>query len=437
VAERNAVSVITGVVAGSALAAGVLALDGMVGSAATVRAANARTLVGATFAAVVTVGAFAFWMRPVAAQLAASTVPPRLVSGRLHDTFQRRTVTVTVGVLAYEAIVLLALPTGDSSPAPMLATVLGGVIGVGAVAGLLVAMQHAERSTRPGVLVAEEARRVMERIREAADDESGSAVDVDDGIARPSGQLLASTTGWMEDIREDDLLARLPAGARVHVEVDVGSFVIAGWTPVASILVRPGVDVDPEAFAGCFRISDERAEVRDLAGALAQFVDIAVHAASGGSGSPSTVYETMWHLGAIIHELCAHQLAVADRHEDGAGVVVFRRIDSAELVARSVDRLRQVTASDPSMALELVVVLRDARRAARRRGRRDIVEVLDEQGQRVVDQCRHASPLPVDLERVVSAWNGRSQGRRPGRPAGARTVDGSAPTSVGGGSARR
>lgn len=402
---------IVGLCAGAALSAVVLGLDELTVLPLVIASENARVLLGATFAAVVTAGAFAFWMRPIAAQLAASAVPSPVVVGRLDDDFQGRTIGVTVGALAYEAIVLLSLPTSSGGTAPPLATLIGAGVGVAAIAGLLVAMHHAERSTRPSILVAEAARAVVHRIQASARKADGASADVAT-LADPAGTITTPVTGWVRNIDDDHLLQEMPAGGVARVEVDVGSFVIEGWTVLVSVWDPNEEEPDTAVMRGCFEVGDERADSIDLAGSLSQFVDIGVHAAVGGSASPSTVYETMWHLGAILHELCQHEVGVADRQVDDGRTLIRRRADAAQLVNLAVDRIRQVTASEPPTAIELVRVICDVRQAAIARDREGIVDVLDDQCDRIVAQCEHAGALPSDVERVVAARRGGSRSDR-------------------------
>lgn len=402
-------SIVAGVVASGA----VLAVDAAAGPLMEIPVENARALHGATFGAVVTAGAFAFWMRPLAAQLAAAAVPSRTVVQRLDDAFQRRTVAVTVGVLAYQAVVVLALPGSSDAVAPTVATFVGGALGVVAIAGLFVAMNRAQRATRPSVLVAEASRAVIEQVQLAARS-TGPAV-ARGPQDQPTAVIAAGATGWVRGV-DVDALVRLAGGRTIRLEIDVGTFVVSGWTTVATVWDPAGEDLDEgdrSSIAGCLELGDERAQSLDLAGSLSQFVDIGVHAATGGSAAPSTVYETLWHLGAILHELCRHELGISDRASDSGGVVIHRRTDAPQLVDLAVDRFRQVAAGDPAMALALARVLCDVRTDAVACGRDDIVQVLEDQCELVVDQCRHAGGLPHDVERVVRAIEGRPDDGEP------------------------
>lgn len=410
--RRRALPVAVGLVVGVGGAVVARFVDAALGDPEVVSTANARALLASTFAAVVTIGAFAFWMRPVAVQLAAATVPPRSVASHLYDRFQQRVVGAAVAALTFEAVALLSLPSSSGAPAPFVSSVSGALIGVGAITALLVAVEHAERSTRPTVLVSESAHAVIDHIRTLAHEPTDVEPDpaLDD---RRATTVTTTASGWVRAVDAEGLLDATPEGGTVRIDSDVGAFVVAGWTPVAS--VWPGGTVSSDAverMRRSFRIGERRAGPADVTGSLAQFADIAVQAATGGSSAPSVVYEAMWYLGAILHELTGHErLGRPDRRlADGRVLLAPTRADAAQLADLAVDRIRRVTASSPAMALELVRVLTDARRAAAQRGRSDLVEVLDRQADLTVAQCRHADPLPADVERVVAARRPWSEG---------------------------
>jgi uncharacterized membrane protein len=416
--HRQRLEVPAGVVVGVVTAAAALAVDHLVQLPMAVSASNARGLLAASFGALVTAGAFAFWMLPVAAQLAAASVPPPAVAGHLEDRFQRRVVAATLGALAYTAVTVLAQPGPADARAPAVATVLGGVLGVAAIAGLLVAIQHAVRSTRPSALISEAAHQVIERIRraDAASALRGPAPDREDpdGLDLDVVAVTAPRTGWLAAVDEDGVLHDLPEGSAVVLEVGVGSFVVRDWTRIATVR-HTSLDDGDHAIGQLgrhFTIDDERSAERDLVGSLTQFTDIAVHAGTDGSGAPSIAYEAIWYLGAILHELVHHDLGVIDRRlDDGRSLEWVPDPGAPTLAAMAVDRIRQVTASHPAIALELVRVLADVRRHAALAGRDELMAVLDEQADLTVDQCRHADPLPSDLERVVAMRDEIASGR--------------------------
>lgn len=392
---------------GTTVAGVALGIDALTGLPAAIATGNARTLLAAAFSSLVTAGAFAFWMLPLAAQLASASVPPPTVAAHLHDTFQRRIIVGTIGALAYTGIVLLSLPSDGGADAPAVSTSLGALLGVAAIISLLVAVRHAEQSTRPGVLVNESAETVVEGIRRAATrGRPGEVVEEEGTVDGTEVEIVAPSTGWLHAVDEEGLLRSAPSGTTVRLQVGVGAFLVEDWTVVATI--QGAIEADDgglrRGLANRFRVGNQRAAEMDLVGSLSRFTDIGVHAATGGSGAPSTVYETLWYLGAVVHELIRHDLGVADRRFSD-GRVLERKKDpsSAELVDLAVDRIRQVTASHAAMALELVRVLVDASGAARTEGRDDVEDVLHRQADLAVAQCRHAEPLPEDLERVVEA----------------------------------
>lgn len=405
--HRDRLQVLAGVALGVAVAAVALVADRVVELPMQIPTTNALSLLAATFSALVTAGAFAFWMLPLAAQLAASAVPPTIVAGRLHGRFQRLVITVTLGALAYTAVAAAAIPSSEDGSAPTITTALGATLGVAAIAALLVAIEHAVHSTRPSVLVSEVAHGVIDSIRAAARSSAEQDVDASPASGSSTAPVAAPATGWLHAVDEDALLREVPEGTTVSLQVGLGAFLVEGWTTVA--IVR-GPDIGEE-FGGRlephFVVDIERSAEQALVGQLTQFTDIAVHAGSGSSGAPSVVYETIWYLGAILHELVVHRLGrTARRTDDGRVLEWSPDPDAATLANVATDRIRQVTAAEPAMALELVRVLVDVRRAACRAGRDELVDVLDDQADLIVEQCRRADPLPNDLERVVAARRG-------------------------------
>ena len=417
--HRHRIEVPAAVIGGVAAAAIALAIDGVVELPFAPSADNARSLLAASFGALVTAGAFAFWMLPVAAQLAASSVPPPAVAAHLRDRFQRRVIAATLGALAYTAVTVLGLPSGPDAAAPPLATVLGGVLGVAAIAMLLVAIQHAVRSTRPSAVLSEAAQQVMEQIRRPlGPSTSHDTAPGPEGAGRGDGvPLLAPATGWLAAVDHDALLQDLPERSTAVLDVRIGSFVVRDWTRILSVHGPAAGDVNAIGRLGThFQIDGERPADQDLVGSITQFSDIAVHASTASSGAPSIVYEAIGYLGAILHELVEHDTGALHRRSgEGRELVWAPDRDAPALATVAVDRIRQETAWHPAMALALVGILVEARDHAAGAGRDELAAVLDEQADLVVHQCRHADPLPSDLDRVVAKrTSGAGRSGRPG-----------------------
>lgn len=393
-----------GALAGATAAAALLLLDSVLHTGGVIPTGNARALLGAGFGSVVTVGAFSFWMRPVAAQLASTSVPPRLLAGHLYDRFQLRVVAATVGVLGFLAVVLLSLPRSSDAPAPLVSTFAGALLGVGAVASLLAAMRHAESSTRPSVVLAEAAHDVIAHIRSTAIDEP-----IDDPQVSPDQQparVVATTSGWIRSVDLDGLLEAVPNGTTVRLDTEVGTFVISDWTTLASVWPEDAVDdAVRRRVTSCIEVGDERGAPLDLVGSMTQFVDVGVQAGSGSSASPSTVYEYLWWLGAVLHELAIHfDVGFPDRQRDDGRILLReQRLSTPAVAEMAVDRIRQVIAGTPEMALELLRVVLDAEAGARQRDRPELATVLRRQAGLIVEQCRRSDALPHDIERVVRA----------------------------------
>jgi uncharacterized membrane protein len=397
--------ILLGGVAGVAAAGVSLGVDTWVDTPQ-IAAASARSLLGATFGALITAGAFAFWMLPIATQLAASSVPTSIASEHLRDRFQRKVIAATVCALAYTGTVLVAVPPTEAGGAPLISTVLGGAIGVSGISFLLVAIRHAQRSTRPGELLAEAASDVMDQIRRTSSARRPGQIAGPIQLPPTTTKVLAPRTGWVNGIDEPRLLDALHTDGLVRLHVAVGAFVVRDWTPIAEVSSSADEATVPpdEGVARCVDIGSQRSAREDLGGSLARFADVAVHAASDQTGSPSMAYESLWYLGAVLHELVRHDVEMTDRVADRQKVLERPREPSGDELAGSViDRIRLATSQRVSLAVELTRVLDDVRRAASKYGRRDLVELLEHQRDLVYEQCKQARPLGEDLERVAAA----------------------------------
>lgn len=400
-------AVLLAVVAGAAVALLTLGIDALVDVGPQIASGNARALLGANVGGLVTIGAFSFWMRPLMAQLASTVVPPNLVANHVHDRFQRRIIAMTVGALVYEVLVLLAIPGSSQQGAPIVSTVVGTLVGGGAVVGLLVAMQHGERTMRPARLLAEASHEVIHRLRgwSAPAGEADTGIQLED-VPEPSGRHvrgLASATGWVTEVDQVGLVGAVPDGSLVRTEVAIGSFVTRGWTPVVTVW-SPDEGLDPDELARRVSVGQEPGADLDVSAALRVLIDVGVHAASDGAGAPSMVYDVLDHLGAVMHEMMGHQLIPeATEHDGGRILVRGAALDRSELLDQSLTRLRRSLADEPATAIELLRTVHDARCAAIEHGRTESVAVLDRQLDLVVEQCRHAGPLAADLDQVVRA----------------------------------
>ncbi|HSP03769.1 MAG TPA: DUF2254 family protein, partial [Acidimicrobiales bacterium] len=290
--HRDHLQVLAGIALGVTVAAAALLADRVVDLGVEIPTTNALSLLAATFSALVTAGAFAFWMLPLAAQLAASAVPPTIVAGRLHGRFQRLVITVTLGALAYTAVAAAAIPSSEDTSAPTITTVLGAALGVAAIAALLVAIEHAVRSTRPSVLVSEVAHGVIDSIRAAGRGAGGHEDDAAPAPGPSTATVVAPATGWLHAVDEDALLGAMPEEATVSLQVGLGAFLVDGWTTVAIVRAEDIPEDLGAELQSHFVVDVERSSEQALVGQLTQFTDIAVHAGSGSSGAPSVVYET-------------------------------------------------------------------------------------------------------------------------------------------------
>lgn len=331
-------------------------------------------------------------------------MPPRRISAHLHDRFQYRVISITVGATTYQAAILLSLPAASGSAAPVISTFVSVAIGVASIAALLVAIRYAERATRPAFLVADAARHVIDRIRHLGAGEGDPVETLAQGDDVEEHVITAPQTGWVQQVDSMEILRTAPEGAHVRLQVGPGGFVVRNYTPVCMTHGAQPSEEEEEGMQQGIEIADARPPDLDLVGYATEFCDIAVHTLIGTHRSISTMYETIGYLGAILHALTEHDLRVQGLQLDG-GRTLQRGLgpDGAGLADMCIDRIRQASADEPVVALEMVRILLEVRKAAVGEGRSDIERVLDHQADLIVAQCKYAGGFPPDVERVAAA----------------------------------
>lgn len=325
--------------------------------------AGARVLLGSVTGGLITVAVFGLWMRTVVVGLMAAHFSPRTLLIFLDDRFQRNLLAfMSAGVVAVLAI-LLRMPADEQAAAPLVSTVLVVVIALAAMAGVLLAIQHATRSLSLPELIsrlAEEALQVLDRYPEARIE----LTEVPPPVSAPR-TVLAPGTGWITRIDIDRIRMALPVGGVVHLRCRIGEFV----TPRRPVALVSSTEIDVEeadfdAVANAFNLARTRSPDMDLAFAVSQLVDVGTFALQARADT-STAHEVMVHLEAVLEEIVARGLPrLHDRDRDGRCVYDEVGRDAADLVQLCVERLREQASRDPEAARHLMHMLHRVREVA-------------------------------------------------------------------------
>lgn len=325
--------------------------------------ADARVLLGAVTSGLITVAVFGLWMRTVVVGLMAAHFSPRTLLIFLDDSFQRKLLaSMSAGVVAV-LVILLRMPTNDQAAAPLVSTVLVVMIALAAMAGVLLAIQHATRSLSLPELIS----RLAEDALEVLDRHPKARVEFADIPPPLSARrtVLAPGTGWITGIDIDRIRKALPVGGAVHLRCRIGEFVTPR-RPVA-LVSSTGIEVeeaDFDAVSKAFNLARTRSPEMDLVFAVSQLVDVGTFALQARADT-STAHEVMVHLEAVLEEIVYRGLP--RRHDrDTEGRCVYDEVgwDTADLVQLCVERLREQASRDPEAARHLMHMLHRVREAA-------------------------------------------------------------------------
>lgn len=339
--------------------------------------AGARVLLGSVTSGLITVAVFGLWMRTVVVGFMSAHFSPRTLLIFLDDRFQRNLLAfMSAGVVAV-LVILLRMPTNEQAAVPLVSTVLVVMIALAAMAGVLLAIQHATRSLSLPELVtrlADDALGVLDRHPEAR-------VEVTE--VPPPGSaprtVLAPGTGWVTGIDIDRMRKALPAGGIVHLRCRIGAFVTPR-SPVALVsLTEADDDADLDAVATAVNLARTRSADKDLSFAVSQLVDVGTFALQERADT-ATAHEVLVHLGAVLEEVVDRGLPrLHDSDADGRRIYDQAGWDTADLLQLSVERLRGAAACDPETARHLMHMLHRVRQVAEGREAFAVISEIEHQ----------------------------------------------------------
>lgn len=317
--------------------------------------AGARVLMGSVTSGLITVAVFGLWMRTVVVGLMAAHFSPRTLLIFLEDRFQRNLLAfMSAGVVAV-LVIMLRMPTDEQAAAPLVSTVLVVIIALAAMAGVLLAIQHATRSLSLPELIsrlAEDALKVLDRLPK----ERLELTEVPPPVSTTQ-TVLAPGTGWVTRIDIDRMLDALPVGGVAHLRCRVGEFVTTR-SPVALVSsIEDNGEVDFDAVAEAFNLARTRSPDMDLAFAVSQLVDVGTFALQARADT-STSHEVLVHLEAVLEEIVDRGLPrLHGKDKDGRCVYDEVGWDAADLIRLCVERLRGTASQDPEAVRHLMHML--------------------------------------------------------------------------------
>jgi uncharacterized membrane protein len=368
---------------------------------------SARSLLSAVATATITVAGIVFSLNGVAVQLASSQFSPRVLRTYMRDRFQQTVMGIMVGTFTYALLVMRAVRGSEDefeSVVPHLSVVLGLVLAVVAVLAILASIDHTARSMQVGEIVRRITHETVATARRLLPDpgEGPAAAAAEDPPLGEGVPVPALRTGWVQQVEPGKLLSALPPGAVIRLDVRVGSFVSEG-VPLATVWGLDGTDPASELDQG-FAVGRSRTMQQDIAFGIRQLVDIGLRALSTGVNDPTTAYEVVVHLGAVLHEVLGRDLpAGSSVDDDQRWLLRPHELTHDAYVERSFAQLRQAAAGQPDLCIGILRVLGEVVRELERRGLDERCGALRRQAALTVTGVAAAPVLPSDVDRLRAA----------------------------------
>ena len=402
-AATMAVALLVGLAAGLA----VIAVDGWLLDPPPVHVgsvASAQVLLSALVGGLITVAVFSLWMRTVVVGLVSDQFSPRTLTTFLEDRFQRHLLAAMAAGVTFEMVLLLGLPTDEEAGAPLLAMALSVIVALAALAGVLLAIQHAIRSLSLPELVG----RLTDQALYVLAQQPGPVPDIPyHPQARAARPVQAPETGWVVHVDAEAILAALPPGGVAHLHSRIGEFVTPRSTvvmvspPDGDRAANGGETADLAAIADAVRLARTRSPDLDLAFALSQLVDVAVHALRGSGKDTATAHEALVHLGAVLESTVERGLPPGHRAGDeGRRLFDEAGWDAADHVQLCIERLRDGAAREPETARHLLQVLGKVRATAMAVGDQRVLDEVGRQVDTLLALVDMHEVLPADRRRL-------------------------------------
>ncbi|MBY5161394.1 DUF2254 family protein [Salsipaludibacter albus] len=361
---------------------------------------TAQALLVGVLGALFTLAAFAFWMRTIAVNLVAGTVPPGVLAAYLGDRFQANLLVATASAVAFVSTILVGLPDGSGEDVQLAGVIASVLLAIASLATLLVAMTRSLAAVDPSrVLRAISARATAHLDR--PDDRTDDPAAAPD--RSPDQVLLSPATGWVGDVDPATILGVLPPGACARIDVSAGDFVMAG-TRVGLLWDGHGSAASPEEVIGHLTIRADRSRADDVVFAIDQIVDIGSRALRAQARDMTLAREAIGHVGLIMFTTMERRGAGpnAARDQSGTLVVAVDHLAWPDLLRRAFEPLRIDGARWPVVARQLLSTLGAIHERRGAQQDEPTARELRRLAHATVDECRAGDAIEADVRDLVT-----------------------------------
>jgi len=320
----------------------------------------AREILTAIAAAVITVVTLVFSITIVTLTLASTQFGPRMLRNFIRDRITQFTLGSFVATFVYSILVLVSIgPGAHGDFVPHLSITICLALVVLDVAVLVVFIDHIAKSIQlPRVIasIAGDLSRAIEadgsRLRAGSRTAGWSLAEVTLRLDEDSGVVVATSSGYLQFVRIDTLIAISSAShAVIRLLHRPGHFVVAG-EPLAQVwpaAAAPGV---ARALGGAHATGPHRTLTQDLSFAVDQLVEIAIRALSPAVNDTFTALACIDWLGDALCNIAEHWHPVSV-HRDASGHVrvITVTVQFRRLAERAHDKIRQASRAMPAVMI--------------------------------------------------------------------------------------
>ena len=408
---------------GAAAAAGSLAVDRNLrargtdlpwGLGATVD--SSRAVLGTVASATIAFAGVAFSVSLLVIQLASSQHSPRIVPGLFRDTTTKRVMGIVVGTFTFALLVLRAVRSTEDAEAmvPSLSVLLAVVAGVASILAVVVFIDSSAHRMDVSRLLGDATDAACRTLATCwPEPDSASAGWVDTTVAPPDDaawwDVRLGDDGWIQRIDTQRLVAAVPDGSWVRLEVEVGRYAVRGAV-LCRVHPSPPEPLHAEATdrirAAVLR-GPSRTIEQDVGFGVRQLADVGLRALSPGVNDPTTAQDAIFHLASVLAEALARTPPPPCTTIGGRVLERSHAIGIDDLIELAFDEIRLVARGQPTVCRYLLEALELLDDVAAHRGRSSARSTIATQAARIRDDAARSDLGPDDVAAIEHAYDQR------------------------------
>jgi uncharacterized membrane protein len=353
-----------------------------------------------------------FSLLTVPISVAASQFGSRLLRIYIRDEVIQFVLAIFVGTFVYCLALALALPVGEGTEGPQLATTVGLLLGLVSFGSLLALVHRVAFTLQAPNLVARASDELANVIRTSnehmtahthlANDASAADELLAAQMEQEGFPIYATREGYIQDIDAElalhfatrhDLVVRLIRKPGHFVEADQ---LVAIVVPAGRVNKRVAANL-----ANAYRLGDSRTPTQDIEYGINQLVEMAVRAMSRAINDPFTAITCLDHLGARLAAVAAHRPTVFRIYDaNGRLRLLTDAYSFSELLDAAFNMLRRSARDNADVLLAIL----------------DAIEVIGRKANSPhyrAELLRHVCLVDAESEAGTSvAWDKERVGRR-------------------------